>query len=345
MKTDKLRIVFMGTPVFAVGVLSNLISNSYNVVGVVTAPDRPKGRGRSLQGSEVKQHALLHGIPVLQPTNLKDQSFLQELKKLAPTLQVVVAFRMLPKIVWEIPTLGTFNLHASLLPKYRGAAPIHWAIINKEQITGVTTFFINEKIDTGEIILSQKVAIDKDQTLGSLHDILMNEGSKLVIKTLETIKQEDFKTTPQPLGEDFSRLDLKQAPKLTPENTYINWCATFGTIDHFVRGLNPYPCAWSYLEQEGEKIKIKIYKVALIKPDQENSVWFITKDAGTKISAESEVGALRVIQKKLYVQLQNQVLKIIEIQLPGKRKMLTKDLLNGYDFKPDAKMIVNPYAY
>ena len=345
MKTDKLRIVFMGTPGFAVGVLSTLISNSYNVVGVVTAPDRPKGRGRSLQGSEVKQHALLHGIPVLQPTNLKDQTFLQELKKLAPTLQIVVAFRMLPKVVWQIPTLGTFNLHASLLPEYRGAAPIHWAIINKEQITGVTTFFIDEKIDTGEIILSQKVAIDKEQTVGSLHDILMNVGSKLVIKTLETIKQEGFKTIPQPLGEDFSRLDLKQAPKLTPENTYIDWSATSGTIDHFVRGLNPYPCAWSYLEQEGEKIKIKIYKVAIIEPVQENSVWFTTKDAGTKISEESEVGALRVIQKKLYVQLQNQVLEIREIQLPGKRKMLTKDLLNGYDFKPDAKMIVNPYAY
>ena len=345
MKTDKLRIVFMGTPGFAVGVLSTLISNSYNVVGVVTAPDRPKGRGRFLQDSEVKQHALLHGIPVLQPTNLKDQSFLQELKKLAPTLQIVVAFRMLPKVVWQIPTLGTFNLHASLLPEYRGAAPIHWAIINKEQITGVTTFFIDEKIDTGEIILSQKVAIAKDQTVGSLHDILMNEGSKLVIKTLETIKQEGFKTTPQPLGKDFSGLDLKQAPKLTPENTYIDWSATSNTIDHFVRGLNPYPCAWSYLEQEGEKIKIKIYKVAIIEPAQENSVWFTTKDAGTKISEESEVGALRVIQKKLYVQLQNQVLEIREIQLPGKRKMLTKDLLNGYDFKPDAKMIVNPYAY
>ena len=344
MKTEKLRIVFMGTPGFAVGVLSTLVSNSYNVVGVVTAPDRPKGRGRSLQGSEVKQYALLHRIPVLQPTNLKDQSFLQELKNLAPTLQIVVAFRMLPKVVWQIPSLGTFNLHASLLPKYRGAAPIHWAIINKEHTTGVTTFFIDQKIDTGEIILSQKVAIAEDQTVGSLHDILMTEGSKLVIKTLETIKQEGFKTIPQPLGEDFSRLELKEAPKLTPKNTYIDWNSCEDTIDHFVRGLNPYPCAWSYLEQEGEKIKVKIYKVALIEPEHENSLWFITKDAGIKISQHSQLGALRVIQKKLYVQLNNQVLEIIEIQLPGKRKMFTKDLLNGYEFTPDAKMIVNPYA-
>jgi methionyl-tRNA formyltransferase len=344
MKTENLRIVFMGTPGFAVGVLSTLVSNNYNVVGVVTAPDRPKGRGRSLQGSEVKQFALQHNINVLQPTNLKDASFLQELKNLAPTLQIVVAFRMLPKVVWQIPSLGTFNLHASLLPQYRGAAPINWAIINKEQTTGVTTFFIDEKIDTGEIILSQKVTIAEDETVGSLHDVLMDIGSQLVIETIEIIKKGDLSTTPQPLGEDFSSLQLQEAPKLTPNKTYIDWCATPETIDHFVRGLNPYPCAWSFLEQEGEKIKVKIYKVALIKPEHENSLWFITKDAGIKISEHSQLGAVKEIHKKLYVQLHNQVLEIIEIQLPGKRKMLTKDLVNGYDFMPDAKMIVNPHA-
>ncbi|MDA8971578.1 methionyl-tRNA formyltransferase [Flavobacteriaceae bacterium] len=344
MKTENLRIVFMGTPGFAVGVLSTLVSNNYNVVGVVTAPDRPKGRGRSLQGSEVKQFALQHNINVLQPTNLKDASFLQELKNLAPTLQIVVAFRMLPKVVWQIPSLGTFNLHASLLPQYRGAAPINWAIINKEQTTGVTTFFIDEKIDTGEIILSQKVTIAEDETVGSLHDVLMDIGSQLVIETIEIIKKGDLSTTPQPLEEDFSSLQLQEAPKLTPNNTYIDWCATPETIDHFVRGLNPYPCAWSFLEQEGEKIKVKIYKVALIKPEHENSLWFITKDAGIKISEHSQLGAVKEIHKKLYVQLHNQVLEIIEIQLPGKRKMLTKDLVNGYDFMPDAKMIVNPHG-
>ena len=344
MKTEKLRIVFMGTPGFAVGVLSALVSNNYNVVGVVTAPDRPKGRGRSLQSSEVKQFALQHNINVLQPTNLKENSFLQDLKNLAPTLQIVVAFRMLPKVVWQIPSLGTFNLHASLLPQYRGAAPINWAIINKEQTTGVTTFFIDEKIDTGEIILSQKVAIAEDETVGSLHDVLMDIGSQLVIETLEIINKGDLSTTPQPLAEDFSRLELKEAPKLTPNNTYIDWSATPDTIDYFVRGLNPYPCAWSFLEQNGEKIKVKIYKVALIEPEHENSLWFITKDAGIKISQHSQLGAVKVIHKKLYVQLHDQVLEIIEIQLPGKRKMLTKDLVNGYDFMPDAKMIVNPHA-
>ena len=344
MKTENLRIVFMGTPGFAVGVLSALVSNNYNVVGVVTAPDRPKGRGRSLQSSEVKQFALQHNINVLQPTNLKENSFLQDLKNLAPTLQIVVAFRMLPKVVWQIPSLGTFNLHASLLPQYRGAAPINWAIINKEQTTGVTTFFIDEKIDTGEIILSQKVAIAEDETVGSLHDVLMDIGSQLVIETLEIIKKGGLSTTPQPLGEDFSKLELKGAPKLTPNNTYIDWSATPDTIDYFVRGLNPYPCAWSFLEQNGEKIKVKIYKVALIEPEHENSLWFITKDAGIKISQHSQLGAVKVIHKKLYVQLHDQVLEIIEIQLPGKRKMLTKDLVNGYDFMPDAKMIVNPHA-
>jgi methionyl-tRNA formyltransferase len=344
MKTENMRIVFMGTPGFAVGVLNALVSNSFNVVGVVTAPDRPKGRGRSLQSSEVKQFALQHNITVLQPTNLKEESFLQELKNLAPTLQIVVAFRMLPKVVWQIPSLGTFNLHASLLPQYRGAAPINWAIINKEQTTGVTTFFIDEKIDTGEIILSQKVAIAEDETVGSLHDVLMDIGSQLVIETLEIIKKGDLSTTPQPLAEDFSRLELKEAPKLTPNNTYIDWSATPDTIDYFVRGLNPYPCAWSFLEQNGEKIKVKIYKVALIEPEHENSLWFITKDAGIKISQHSQLGAVKVIHKKLYVQLHDQVLEIIEIQLPGKRKMLTKDLVNGYDFMPDAKMIVNPHA-
>ena len=344
MKTENMRIVFMGTPGFAVGVLNALVSNSFNVVGVVTAPDRPKGRGRSLQSSEVKQFALQHNITVLQPTNLKEESFLQELKNLAPTLQIVVAFRMLPKVVWQIPSLGTFNLHASLLPKYRGAAPIHWAIINKEHTTGVTTFFIDQKIDTGEIILSQKVTIAEDETVGSLHDVLMDIGSQLVIETLEIIKKGDLSTTPQPLGEDFSKLELKEAPKLTPNNTYIDWSATPDTIDYFVRGLNPYPCAWSFLEQNGEKIKVKIYKVALIEPEHVNSLWFITKDAGIKISQHSQLGAVKVIHKKLYVQLHDQVLEIIEIQLPGKRKMLTKDLVNGYDFMPDAKMIVNPHA-
>ena len=339
-----LRIVFMGTPDFAVAILKRLVEDNYTIVGVVTAPDKPAGRGRKITESAVKKYAIEQKLFLLQPTNLKSEDFINKLKEVKATLQVIVAFRMLPKIVWEIPIYGTFNLHASLLPSYRGAAPIHWAIINGEEKTGVTTFFIDEKIDTGEIILSQKVTIAEDETVGSLHDVLMDIGSQLVIETIEIIKKGDLSTTPQPLGEDFSSLQLQEAPKLTPNNTYIDWCATPETIDHFVRGLNPYPCAWSFLEQEGEKIKVKIYKVALIKPEHENSLWFITKDAGIKISEHSQLGAVKEIHKKLYVQLHNQVLEIIEIQLPGKRKMLTKDLVNGYDFMPDAKMIVNPHA-
>ncbi len=311
----------MGTPSFAVGVLKTIVENGFNVVGVVTAPDKPKGRGRTLQGSAVKQYATTQNIPVLQPTNLKDPFFIDALTALTANLQVVVAFRMLPKVVWQIPSLGTFNLHASLLPEYRGAAPINWAIINKEQTTGVTTFFIDEKIDTGEIILSKEIGI-----------------STLISNT-------KVYTTKQPTGEDFSKLNLKEAPKLTPNNTYIDWNTSADSIDHFIRGLNPYPGAWSYLTQEEDTLKVKIFKVAIIEPKQENSLWFITKDGSVKISEHSPLGTVKVMHKKLYVQLANNVLEIIEIQLPGKRKMAAKDLLNGYNFTVDAKMIANPHGY
>ena len=335
----------MGTPSFAVGVLKTIVESGFKVVGVVTAPDKPKGRGRTLQSSAVKQYATTQNIPVLQPNNLKATSFIDAITALSANLQVVVAFRMLPKVVWQIPTLGTFNLHSSLLPQYRGAAPINWAIINKEQTTGVTTFFIDEKIDTGEIILSKKVSISKTETVGSLHDRLMGLGSDLVIETLKLIRSAAVCSVKQPLGEDFKKLNLKQAPKLTPSNTYINWSTCADSIDHFVRGLNPYPGAWSYLTQKEDTIKVKIYRVVIIDPMQENSVWFITKDGSVKISEHTPLGAVIAIHKKLYVQLTNQVVEITEIQLPGKRKMLAKDLLNGYNFSSDAKMIANPHAY
>jgi methionyl-tRNA formyltransferase len=344
MRHENLSIVFMGTPGFAVGVLRTLVTSGCTIVGVITAPDRPKGRGRTLQASAVKEYAVSQNIAVLQPTNLKDDVFLQDLKALDANLQIVVAFRMLPKVVWQMPALGTFNLHASLLPKYRGAAPINWAIINKELSTGVTTFFIDEKIDTGEIILSKEVMIGPKETVGSLHDILMDLGSQLVVETVALIKEGTIKTQPQPKGEAFSALQLREAPKLNPNNTYINWSASAETIDHFVRGLSPYPSAWSYIEQGGEKIKVKVYGVALVSEIVEDASWFITNDTTIKISEESSLGDLMVFRKQLYVQLENEVLEITEIQLPGKRKMLTKDLLNGYEFTQDAKMIGKPYA-
>ena len=344
MKRD-IRIVFMGTPDFAVGVLRALVESGTTIVGVITAPDRPKGRGRSLQASAVKKYALSQNISVLQPTNLKNEDFLDALKALNATLQIVVAFRMLPKVVWQLPALGTFNLHASLLPKYRGAAPINWAIINKEKVTGVTTFFIDEKIDTGEIILSKEVPISKKETVGSLHDTLMEVGSKLVVQTVALIQEDTITTQAQPKGPDFEALQLKEAPKLNPKNTYIDWTSTADTIDHFVRGLNPYPGAWTYMKKGEEKLKVKIYDVSSISNNEVTQLNFISKDGIVNISEESSIGEIYATKRDVYIQLEKEVLQIKELQLPGKRKMLTKDLLNGYEFGLNCKMIVNPYAY
>lgn len=235
----------MGTPDFAVGVLQHLVEQNKNIVAVITAPDRPSGRGRKLQASAVKQYAETQEIPVLQPNNLKNEDFIAQLTSFNANLQIVVAFRMLPKIVWQLPKYGTFNLHASLLPEYRGAAPINWAIINEEKRTGVTTFFIDEKIDTGEIIFKEEVTIAERETVGTLHDTLMEVGSKLVVKTVNAIADGTATTQTQPKAETF-----KEAPKLTPENTKIDWSRPLTQIDALVRGLSPYPVAWCYLQQE-----------------------------------------------------------------------------------------------
>lgn len=328
----------MGTPEFAVGVLNALVEAGKNIVGVITAPDRPSGRGRKLTASAVKEYAVSHNIPVLQPTNLKNMDFLNELRALDANLHIVVAFRMLPKVVWEMPEFGTFNLHASLLPQYRGAAPINWAIINKEQKTGVTTFFIDEKIDTGAIILKDEIAISKKETVGTLHDTLMEMGSKLVVKTVDAISSGEVETVEQPKGLSGEADTLKDAPKLTPENTYIDWNASVETIDAFVRGLNPYPGAWSFLIQKDEKQKVKIFKVSEILSSEEIF-------SEINISEEKEVGTLFIVGKRLFVNLKDDMLEILEIQLPGKRKMMTKDLLNGYSFEDSSKMIVNPHSH
>ena len=247
----KLRIVFMGTPAFAVESLNQLIASDHQVVGVITAPDRPAGRGRKLQQSAVKQFAQEATIPVLQPTNLKDDIFIADLKALEGDLFVVVAFRMLPEIVWRLPKYGTFNLHASLLPQYRGAAPINWAIIHGETETGVTTFFIDEKIDTGAVIFQEKIMIDATDTAGSLHDKLMVLGSALILRTVDAIAQGAVTTTVQPKTEN-----LKTAYKLNNENTKIDWEASPTTIVNRIRGLNPYPGAWCYLEDENQQERI-----------------------------------------------------------------------------------------
>ncbi|MBI9041342.1 methionyl-tRNA formyltransferase [Lutibacter sp.] len=311
-----LRIVFMGTPDFAVATLDAIIKASYNVVGVITAPDKPAGRGQKLQQSAVKKYAEEKGLHILQPTNLKSEDFLNELKSLNANLQIVVAFRMLPNAVWKMPTYGTFNLHASLLPNYRGAAPINWAIINGETKTGVTTFFIDEKIDTGNIILQEEVAISENQTVGELHDALMTIGSNLVVKTVHLINDDKVQTTKQPEFEE------KAAPKIYTETCKINWNESIHTIYNLIRGLNPYPTAWTILKNNEEEIKVKIFDV------QKKFINHSIKP-GTIISSKNE---LKVAAKDGYILIES-------LQLAGKKKMDTKSLLNGFTFQENSIML------
>lgn len=313
----ELRIIFMGTPEFAVGILKQLIDKGKNIVGVITAPDRPAGRGRKLKGSAIKDFAQHHGLRLLQPANLRDESFLEELRSLKADLQIVVAFRMLPKIVWEMPKYGTFNLHASLLPQYRGAAPINWAIINGEISTGVTTFFIDDKIDTGAILIKEGLSIDENETAGSLHDRLMVLGSKVVLETVSLIENDKAVAVPQEANEDH-----KKAPKLTPENTRIKWNDSVWVIDRKIRGLNPYPVAWSVLIDKGQELKVKIFKCKPIEVVH-------TDKPGTMIAGKNDI---RIAASDGYI-------NIIEMQLPGKRKMDVQSLLNGHQFSDNAYMM------
>ena len=307
----------MGTPDFAVGVLNKLVEQKYNLLGVVTAPDRPAGRGRSLQPSAVKNAALSHQLQVWQPENLKDPEFIKKLQELNPDVFVVVAFRMLPEVLWKIPNKGTFNLHASLLPQYRGAAPINWAIINGETKTGVTTFFIDHQIDTGAIIDSISCPIQNEDNASRLHDKLMVAGTKLVIRTLEAIAQDSAKPKPQ---EDSDQLRI--APKLNQENTRINWDAPSEQISNLIRGLDAYPGAWTTLIRNEQAIKVKIYEAQT-----------------TDISSVLSPGSLSCDKKSLLVHTKDQQLAIKIIQLPGKKKMPIESLLNGYSFEKDDKFV------
>jgi len=312
-----LRIVFMGTPDFAVTILKTLVENNYNIIGVITAPDKPAGRGRKLHESAVKQYAKSKGLQVLQPTNLKSESFIEELQALRANLQIVVAFRMLPKVVWQMPEYGTFNLHASLLPNYRGAAPINWAIINGETKTGVSTFFIDEKIDTGAMILQKEIEITPTETVGDLHDKLMHLGSDLVIETVKRIEQGNVKTTPQP-----ENVETKTAYKLNKDNCLIDWNDSLHHIYNKVRGLNPYPAAWCSLKNGEEALNVKVYQVEKLEAHHNLSI-------GEIVTTKHEV---KVAVSEGFI-----ILK--EIKLPGKRKMDVKSLLNGYTFETNAKML------
>lgn len=311
-----LRIVFMGTPDFAVTILDRILKDGYNVVGVITAPDKPAGRGRKLKGSAVKQYALEQKLNILQPTNLKDLNFLQELSALNADLQVVVAFRMLPKVVWSLPKLGTFNLHASLLPDYRGAAPIHWAIINGEKKTGVTTFFIDEKIDTGEMILKKEVSIEDNETVGQLHDRLMYLGADAVSETISLINQNKVTRIAQPKEE------TKLAPKLFPHNCKINWNQCIDQVYNHIRGLNPFPAAWTEIQNGEHIISAKIYGVEKEVSDHNLSN-----------------GSVLLSKKEIKVAASGGFINIREIKLSGKKKMDTVSLLNGFTFSEDVKML------
>lgn len=310
-----LRIVFMGTPDFAVATLDALIKAKFNVVGVVTAPDKPAGRGRKIQQSPVKKYALEQNLVVLQPSNLKSEEFIAQLKSLNANLQIVVAFRMLPKAVWQLPEYGTFNLHASLLPNYRGAAPINWAIINGETKTGVSTFFIDEKIDTGNIILQEEVNIGDDETLGELHDKLMEVGSRLVVKTVQQIEKGTVKTIKQP------EIEEKSAPKIYNETCKINWNDTLTNTYNLIRGLNPYPAAWTTLINNDEEIKVKIYNVKKESAPHQHKT-------GTVITSKNDIK----------VALSNGYIIIESLQLAGKKRMDSKSLLNGFQFNENAFM-------
>lgn len=311
-----LRIVFMGTPDFAVATLDMLVQKGYQIVGVITAPDKPAGRGRKLHESAVKQYAKKVGLYIMQPTNLKDKVFLDDLSSLKANLQIVVAFRMLPKQVWAMPEYGTFNLHASLLPHYRGAAPINWAIINGEKETGVTTFYINEKIDTGELILQEKTKIGPQDSAGDLHDRLMNLGAQLVLKTVSLIEKDQVEPQKQPQESQF-----KTADKIHKETCKINWKESADKIYNHIRGLSPFPTAWTYLKNNDELIPIKVYKAK----------W-------QKEVHNLKPGTINSTKKELKIATSGGYIYLLELQLPGKRKMAVGDVLNGLKIEESAYM-------
>lgn len=310
MTKKDFRILFMGTPAFAVETLRLLVDNKYNVVAVVTMPDKPAGRGHKIQESDVKKYALSQNLPVLQPEKLRDKEFLDQLESLKVDLQIVVAFRMLPEVVWDMPKHGTYNLHASLLPQYRGAAPINWAIINGEKKTGVTTFKLVHEIDSGKIAYQSKIDIEESDNAGIVHDKLMVLGAQLMLKTIDSIIDGSIVLQAQKPGNE----PLKPAPKIFKETCRINWGSTVETIHNFIRGLSPYPAAHTQLKRENETINIKIFKAKPIIQDH-------TLANGTIVQPDSS---------RLYVAGQNGYIEILELQMQGRRRMKTSDFLNGF---------------
>jgi methionyl-tRNA formyltransferase len=303
----KIKIIFMGTPEFAVPSLKILLDHEYQVAGVITAPDKPAGRGLQIQQSAVKKFAVENGLPVLQPKNLKDEQFLAELKSLQADLQIVVAFRMLPAVVWQMPTIGTFNLHGSLLPQYRGAAPINWAIINGEQVTGVTTFFLQQEIDTGKILFQEKITIHEDETAGELHDRMKIIGASLVLKTVMAIEQGAINAT-----EQMVNCPLNKAPKLFTEHCLIDWNQPVAVIYNLIRGLSPYPAAFTLLNEKVMKILI----AKRISGNSTNQPGEIVTDGKTFLHFAAIDGMIAVER----------------IKMEGKKEMSVGEFLRGYRF-------------
>jgi methionyl-tRNA formyltransferase len=304
---NSLRIVFMGTPEFAVPSLEILVANKLNVVAVITAPDKPQGRGQKINFSPVKECALKNNIPVLQPTNLKSPAFFDELKSYKANLQVVVAFRMLPEAVWNMPSIGTFNLHGSLLPQYRGAAPINWAIINGETETGVTTFFLKHEIDTGSIIFQEKEPIHEDDNVGTVYSRLMNKGALLVLKTVKAIELDNYPSLPQPMD-----IEIKHAPKIFKETGEIDWGQPSKRVRDFVRGLSPYPAAWATIN--GKMYKIYRVEYSAFRPQNETL----------------PSGAIRTDNNTyLYIKTNDGWISIEEFQPEGKKRMTIQEFFRG----------------
>lgn len=311
----------MGTPDFAVESLRQLVEGGYNVVGVITMPDKPAGRGHKIQYSPVKQYALEKQLPLLQPERLKDEEFLEALRAWKADLQIVVAFRMLPEVVWNMPRLGTFNLHASLLPQYRGAAPINWAVINGDTETGITTFFLKHEIDTGEVIQQVAVPIADTDNVEVVHDKLMMLGGKLVVETVEAILNDTVKTIPQ---EEMAVVgELRPAPKIFKDTCRINWNQPVKKVYDFIRGLSPYPAAWSELiTAEGETVVLKVFESEKVYEPHQLEVGTVLTDG----------------KKYLKVAVPDGFVSLLSLQLPGKKRLKTDELLRGYRLADGCKM-------
>jgi methionyl-tRNA formyltransferase len=318
MNSKDIRIVYMGTPDFAVESLKKLVEGEYNVVGVVTMPDKPAGRGQKIKFSAVKEYALSKGLHIMQPERLKDEAFLNELKSLNADLQIVVAFRMLPESVWNMPPMGTFNLHASLLPQYRGAAPINWAIMNGDKKSGVTTFFLTHEIDTGNIIMQETVAIGEDDCAGTLHDNLMYVGADMVCKTVDAIAEGNISPIPQPMD-----IELKAAPKIFKNDCKIDWSESAEKIRNKIRGLSPYPAAWGALDMGNgeEPLAVKIFSADIT-------------------SSKGEAGSIKTDGKRfIEICCGDGALKVTSLQLPGKKRLTVEELLRGFSFTENCKFV------